>query len=359
MTPSAMAAPLSDPWTYAEPQDLGFDPGLGDKLEAGIRSGLLPGLHSVLVVRSGKIVLERYCEGEDENWGRPLGRVSFGPDTLHDLRSITKSVVSLLYGIALDRGVVPPPEAPLLAQFPEYPELAADPERAAIRIEHALTMTLGTEWNEWLPYTDPANSEIMMERAEDRYRFILERPVVNPPGERWVYNGGCTALIARLIVKGSGQTLAAFADQALFKPLGIETFEWRTGSDGIYSAASGLRLTPRAIARIGLLALAGGKWGDEQIVSADWLDRSFKPAIDTGEGLDYGRFWWLAKDYVPGLGEPKPWMAGFGNGGQRLWIMPAADLCAVVTAGKYYQPDDWVYPTRVWREIVLANLMKA
>ncbi|RUU03143.1 serine hydrolase, partial [Mesorhizobium sp. USDA-HM6] len=159
-------------------ESLGFDPAIHRKLIAGIESGLLRDLHMVLAARSGKIFLQHYAEGKDEEWGRPIGHVDFDAGTLHDLRSVTKSIVSLLYGIALDKGLVPPPEAPLLAQFPDYPDLAADPARAKIAIGHALTMTLGMEWDENRPYSDPLNSEIAMESAPDRYRFILERPVV-------------------------------------------------------------------------------------------------------------------------------------------------------------------------------------
>src|SRR5215471_9862000 len=191
---TAAAAPALSQ-SIAPPQDLGFADDLAEKLDAGVRSGLLRGLHSVVVVRSGRLVLERYFEGEDETWGRALGRVSFGPDTLHDLRSVTKSVVSLLYGIALDRGLVPAPDQNLLAQFPEYPDLAADPRRAAWAIANVLSMTLGTEWNEDLPYTDPRNGEIAMEIAPDRYRFVLDRPIAEPAGQRWHYNGGATALL--------------------------------------------------------------------------------------------------------------------------------------------------------------------
>jgi CubicO group peptidase (beta-lactamase class C family) len=353
---AAVAPALSQ--SIAPPQDLGFASDLAEKLDAGVRSGLLRGLHSVVVVRSGRPVLERYFEGEDDAWGRALGRVSFGPDTLHDLRSVTKSVVSLLYGIALDRGLVPAPDAPLLAQFPEYPDLAADPQRAPIKVLHALTMTMGLEWNEQVPYTDPANSEILMELAKDRYRFILEQPVVAAPGTRWTYSGGCPALLGRLIAKGSGKTLAEFARETLFADLGISTFEWAQGSDGVDSAASGLRLKPRDLARIGELVLANGKAGDRQTVPRAWLDASLRPAIPAEDGLDYGRMWFLGKDATPATKGPQLWIAGFGNGGQRLWIMPAAELTAVIMAGNYNRPGQWIAPVRVWREIVLANLLR-
>jgi CubicO group peptidase (beta-lactamase class C family) len=346
----------AEPWSIAKPEEAGFSPDLADKLDAGIRSGLLHNLHAVLVSRAGRLVLERYYAGVDEAWGRPLGTVAFGPETLHDLRSVTKSVVGLLFGIALDRDLVPPPEAPLLAQFPEYSDLADDPRRARLTIANALNMTLGTEWDEQRPYTDPANSEIAMENAPDRYRFILDRPFVAEPGARWIYSGGAVALLGRLIAKGSGTTLPEFARQALFAPLGISEFEWASGHDGVVSAASGLRLRPRDLLRIGALVLALGQWGEHRIVSRAWLDASFKPAIPTGDGLEYGRLWFLGDAPTPALAGPRRWMAGFGNGGQRLWLMPDADLAVAILAGKYNAPDAWVTPTRIWREILLANL---
>ena len=256
---------------------------ISERLDDAMRSGLVPEVHVVLVGRAGHILLERYFSGADESWGTPLGIVTFGPDTLHDLRSVTKSIVGLLYGIALDRGLVPPPDAPLLAQFPEYPDLAADSRRARLTVLNALNMTLGMEWDEQLPYTDPKNSEIAMERALDRYRFILDRPFVTVPGERWIYSGGAVALLGHLIAKGSGMTLPDFAHQALFVPLGIEAFEWAKGGDGVPSAASGLRLRPRDLLRIGEMLLAGGEWHGTRIVSRAWLDASFTPVIDVNE----------------------------------------------------------------------------
>jgi CubicO group peptidase (beta-lactamase class C family) len=359
MSPSISSSGSADSWPAVKPEEAGFAPDLAEKLDAGVRSGLLHGLHAVLVSRADALVLERYYEGADESWGRPLGRISFGPETLHDLRSVTKSVVGLLYGIALDRGQVPPPEASLLAQFPGYSDLAADPRRARITVAHALTMTLGNEWDEQRPYTDPANSEIAMEDAPDRYRFILERPIIAEAGTRWIYSGGAVALIGALIAKGSGKTLPEFASEVLFEPLGISAFEWATGRDGIASAASGLRLRPRDLLRIGALLLGQGEWGGRRVVSGAWLDASFTPAIPTGDGLEYGRLWYLGDAPVPAFSGSRRWVAGFGNGGQRLCLMPDARLAVVIFSGNYDAPDHWLTPTRIWREIVVANLRQA
>jgi CubicO group peptidase (beta-lactamase class C family) len=337
--------------------DMGFDRGMKRKLLAGIEAGLLRDLHAVLVSRDGKLVLEHYRDAPDESWGMPLGTVAFDAGTLHDLRSVTKSVVSLLYGIALDRGLVPPPEAPLMAQFPEYPDLVADPARAGLTIGHALTMTLGLEWDEYRSYADPLNSEIAMENAPDRYRFVLEQKVIHEPGRCWVYSGGATALVGAIIERGTGHRIEEFAREALFEPLGIARFEWMSGRDGVASPASGLRLSSRDLLRIGHLVLDGGLARDRRIVSQGWIETSLKPMVATGDGLSYGYFWFL--DEAPVLGAPKPWVAGFGNGGQRLWLMPALGIACVIYSGAYNALDAWVSPTRIWREIVLANLRSA
>jgi CubicO group peptidase (beta-lactamase class C family) len=348
----------TEPWAKAKPEEAGFSADLGRKLSAGIASGLLRGLHAVLVYRTGHLCLERYYEGVDEAWGRPLGHVRFARDTLHDLRSVTKSVVSLLYGIALERGLVPALDASLVAQFPEYPDLAADPARARLTIAQALTMTLGLEWDEDRPYTDPKNSEIAMERAADRNRFALDRPIVAEPGTRWIYSGGSVALIGTLISRGIGKTLDAFAREALFAPLGISCFEWARGEDGTPSAASGLRLAPRDLLKLGLLTLGKGAYQGRRIVSAEWIAQSFAPQIATGDGLNYGQLWFLGQTAPPAFNRPLAWAGGFGNGGQRLWVMPEADLALVIFSGHYNQPDSWVTPMRIWREIVVANLVK-
>lgn len=351
------AEPSSSSVSTAEA--LGFDPAIKRKLLAGIESGLLRDLHVVLAARSGSAFLEHYMQGNDEEWGRPLGQVAFDAGALHDLRSVTKSIVSLIYGIALDRGLVPPLEATLLAQFPEYADLAVDPARARITIGHALTMTLGMEWDENRPYSDPLNSEIAMELAPDRYRFVLDRPIIAEPGSRWIYSGGSVALIGAIIARGTGQTLPDFARDALFTPLGIEHFHWPGGNDGVASAASGLRLTAPDLLKIGQLLLRKGIWNGQRIVSEGWIAASFTPAISTPDGLGYGRLWFIGDAPAPAFEAPKPWYAGFGNGGQRLWLMPEADIAAVIYAGKYNAWDAWVTPTRVWREIILANLQRA
>src|SRR5215471_17132577 len=187
------------------------------------RDGRVVGLHTLLVSRGGKLLFEHYGRGDDESWGKPLGTIAFGPTVLHDLRSVSKSIVGMLYGIALADGKVPEPQAKLYDQFPEYADLARQPGRERITLAHVLSMSLGTEWDELtLPYGDPRNSEVAMELSPDRYRYVLARPLVGDPGVKWTYNGGCTALLGRLITKGTGDTLPDYARRVLFDPLDLD-----------------------------------------------------------------------------------------------------------------------------------------
>lgn len=319
------------------------------RLDETVGEGQVDGLHSVVVLHSGQVVLEHYGIGEDFSWGTSLGTVGFGPRTLHDVRSVTKSVTALLYGIALGDGLVPEPSMPLLASFPEYPELGADPERVRLVVEHALTMSLGMEWREEIPYDSPANAEIAMELAPDRYRFVLERPIVESPGARYSYNGGATALLGGLIARGTGGSLSDFAREALFTPLGIDSFEWMSGSDGVPSAASGLRLATRDLARIGELVLAGGEWDGRQVVPAGWLGEMLRPRLPIDWGGSYGYQWYSGET------NGHRWFGGMGNGGQRLTILPDLGLVVAIAAGNYDDPEQGRTPEAVLRRVVLGD----
>ncbi len=345
---SAASSARAQDWQVVTPEEAGFAPDLAAQLDAAFARGDLPNLHGVVLVRHGKLVLERYYSGLDESRGVPLGKVTFGPEVKHDLRSVTKSIVSLLYGIALGEGHVPAPDRPLLEHFPDHADLAADPARRAMTVAHALTMTLGTEWDESLPYTDPRNSETAMDRAPDRIRFILERPMIAEPASRWNYNGGATALLAHLIARNTDTPLMDYARAKLFQPLGIVDVVWSLGPDGVPAAASGLRLRPRDLAKIGQMVLDRGQWNGTQVVPEAWLAESFRRGLATGDGLDYGYQWWLSGREAEG----EAWIAGFGNGGQRLVIVPGLDVVVVVTAGNYNRLDAWKVPVAVMRDIL-------
>lgn len=346
-------------WQTMSPSDAGFVADLNGLFDAILAAGRLSNLHGVVALHGGRIFFERYLRGIDYHGGESLGEVSFEPDMPHDMRSVTKSVVGLLYGVALAGKRVPAPDQPLLAQFPEYPDLAKDPARARLTVANALTMTLGTEWNEsGVPYTDPANGETAMNSAPDRYRFVLDRPVIAPPGQVWMYNGGAVALVGKLIEKGTGQALPDFARSALFEPLGIDSTEWRRAKDGEANAASGLSLTPRDLARIGQMVLSDGKWNNRVVVPAEWLRASFKPAAMVFPGEDYGYLWRVGEigmRFRNGM-RGHHYVLAWGNGGQCLAVFPDIGVVVAITAGNYNQRDDRRMPDTLLREVFLSGL---
>lgn len=352
-------------WRPVSPAEAGFADDLETRLDRAVAEKRIWNLHSVIVVRNGRLVLERYFDGEDAARGKPLGVVSFKPDTLHDLRSASKSIVGLLYGIALAAGKVPPLERPLLHSFPEYADLFADPGRSRWTVHHVLSMTMGTDWEELsIPYTDPANSETAMDRSSDRYRYALSRPIVMEPGKRWTYNGGATALLGRIIATGTGKSLHEFAREILFDPLGIGPTDWFRGNHGELIAASGIRMTPRDLAKIGQLILRGGVWDDRVVVPAEWIARCTSSVVPIDEVREYGYHWYLGRIAFETPTAPRwnrsrlerYWSAA-GNGGQRLFAFPGLDLLVAVTAGNYDTPDQSVPPARVVREVVLPALL--
>ena len=360
-----MTSATGHDWLTISPSEAGFTSGLDRLLETAITENRVWNLHGVVVVRNGRLVLERYFEGNDNARGHPLGNVAFTADTLHDVRSVSKSIIGLLYGLALADGKVPPPGAPLFASFREYADLAADPARNRWTIGNLLTMTMGTDWDEVsVSYTDPTNSETAMDLAPDRYRFVLGQPLVMEPGKRWMYNGGAVALLARIIAKGTSTTLDAFSDETLFDPLGIGPTEWLTDYSGAPIAASGLRMTPRGLARIGSMMLNTGMWGVRCVVPAQWIERSTSPMVDVDEIHSYGYLWYSGRFAFTASTGPRwnrsrleRFWGAIGNGGQRLYVLPGLDLAVAITAGNYDAPDQWVSPARGMREVVLPSIL--
>ena len=153
-------------------------------------------MHAVLIERAGRLIYEEYFDGFDERWGTPLGPVKMTAETLHDLRSVTKSVVSALAGIALGASTLKSLDQPVIEWFPEYPELNTA-ERRRVTLAQVLNMTSGLQWNEEVPYNDPRNDEIRMTRDSQPLRYALSRPFANDPGSEFNYNGGLTQVWPR------------------------------------------------------------------------------------------------------------------------------------------------------------------
>lgn len=332
-------AALDDGWMIASPESVGLD---GARL-CGIAARLKEieaDVHSVVIVRRGRLVFEQYFAGYDEPWGQGGGRHEFDATTKHDLRSASKSVVSLLVGIAIDRKLIASADEPVVKFYPEYAD-DKSPGWDRITLRHLLTMSSGMQWDENRGWNDPKNDEPHLGAEADPIRYILSRPVAKPPDAVWVYNGGGTDLLGNILERVSGKPLEAFAREVLFQPLGISDVEWMNyPKNKKVAPAVGLRLRPRDAAKIGQLVLSRGSWGGKQVVAADWIEQSIKPrfqAIGYFSGLFfYGQQWWLGRS-ISGDTEVK-WIAAMGAGGQRIFIVPDRDLVVMTTSGLYFRP---------------------
>ena len=350
--PSSAPPALSDGWMTGTPEQVGINRHHLEQMTEAIRSHPDYNIHAVLIERDGRLVYEEYFSGTDERWGQRLGRVTFTRDTLHDLRSVTKSVVSALVGIANSSGAIPSLDAPLLDYFPEYKDLQV-PERRLITIRHALSMSAGLEWNEDIPYTDPKNDEIAMDLSPDPLRYVLGRPIVAAPGTVWKYSGGTTQVLGAILQRATKQPLADYARNVLFSPLGITQFEW-LGRGGP-SPASGLRLRPRDLAKFGSLYLHDGQWNGRQVIPREWVHESTRRHLTfPGNGSGgYGYQWWHACYATPSGKVEVP--TAVGNGTQRIFILRSRRAVVTVLAGRYndFSQDP---PQRLLLDFILPAL---
>jgi CubicO group peptidase (beta-lactamase class C family) len=331
-----LPAQIGDGWSFAAPADVGIDGAALCGIDKIVADWPQADVHAAIVVRHGKLIAERYYTGPDEHFNSSLvTTVHFTPETKHDLRSISKSVTSLLLGIALGEDKFPSLDTPVLDVLTKYADLRT-PEKERINFRHLLTMSAGLVWDESAkPYGDPANSWTHLRVAIDPIRYVLERPVAAVPGEVYAYNSGGTEVLAATLAKMTGRRLDNYAQEKLFGPLGITDFEWaELPVTGQPAASAGLRLRPRDTAKLGHLMLGAGVWEGRRVLPADWVAESMKPRIN-GFGLyQYGYQWWLGRSYV--RGREVTWTAGMGDGGQRLYVVPTLDLVVVVNSGLYH-----------------------
>ena len=333
-------ADRGDGWKTATADSAGVDSQKLLNLTRSLRAWPELGVHAVLIERNGQLIYEEYFDGFDERWGLPLGPVTMTAETKHDLRSVTKSVVSALVGIAQGEGAIKSLDDPVISWFPEYPELNT-PERRRVTLAHVLGMTSGFEWNEDVPYTDPRNDEIRMTRDPQPLRYALSRSFTHNPGDEFKYNGGLTQVIAAVLERATKTELEVYARTKLFEPLGITDVEWVGDLAGMPAAASGLRLRARDLAKIGSLFLHGGKWNNKQIIPARWVDLSTRrhfrfrprPGGDAGGEFGYSYFWWYnCYPSSAGLIEAR---SAVGNGQQRIFVLPGLNMVVTIFAGRY------------------------
>ncbi len=296
------------------------------------------GIHAVLIERGDQLIYEEYFDGFDERLGQSLGHMSMTRESLHDIRSASKSVVGALVGIAVAEKAIPSLDAPVVDWFPEYPDLKND-KRHRMTLRHFITMTSGLEWNESLPYSNPNNDAIRMTHEILPLRYVLSRPMAKSPGSEFNYNSGLAEAAAAVVERATKTSLNDYARIKLFEPLGISHYEWVGNLAGKPEAASGLRLRARDFAKFASLYLHGGLWQGTQVLPHDWVEvstrRSFRfPSAGSEEGESgYGYFWWyFCYPTKAGLVEVR---TAFGNGQQWAFVMPGLDMLVIIMGGRY------------------------
>ena len=307
-------------WSVASPSELDVDPEPLERLRVDLRAGVLQNMHSVVLIKDGRLVFEEYVNGYDR-------------DRLQYTASISKSVGSLLFGIAIDRGLLPSLDDGILDMtlaelLPEYRSvIEQDPRKASVTLHHVLSMTAGLQWDEEShPYSDPRNDWNRASHSDDPVRFVLECPVEAEPGSVFEYNGGLSIILSYLIERESNLKADEFAEGALFGPLGISDLRWERLQSGLTDTDGGLHMRPRDMARIGQMTLDGGVWHGVSVISQDWVEASTRAYIENDNSPDYGYQWWCGDFHHHGKTDFS-YLAS-GHGGQTIFVFP--DLRAVV-----------------------------
>jgi CubicO group peptidase (beta-lactamase class C family) len=240
----------NDGWDTAHLNTENINFNLIKELFDRINDNTYKNIHSVLLAKNGKLVVEEYFSGKNSDGQYQ----TFKLDTLHEMHSATKSVNSILIGIALDQHLITGVDEKVSAFFPGYADIFTNKEKDEIRLKHLLTMTAGLSWDEWTyPYTDPRNDAAGMASTSDFFRYVLEKPIATMPGTKFVYSSGISLTLGEIIHKVSGVHADKFADHYLFKPLGITEFYWGKAPNGTVNTLGGLALRPRDMAKIGYL----------------------------------------------------------------------------------------------------------
>lgn len=276
------------------------------------------GVHSVAVIRNGYLVAEAYNASTQE-------------DVVQDNKSVTKSITSALVGIALsERKLISVDQK--LADF--FPEMANDPLKSKMTIQHVLSMTSGMAWD-----NTNENSSTEMMYAPDWVQYILDRPGYVEPGSLFHYSNGDAHLVSALLHKVTGESMLEYAKSRLFGPLGITDVSWNDDPQGRTIGAWALALTLRDMAKIGYLYLKEGEWDGQTIIPKTWIRDSLQKRVtlnySNGTQGGYGLYWWsktLAKGIIRGSKKPYNLYYASGSGGRRIFVIPELELVVAATA---------------------------
>lgn len=347
----------SDVYQYRPPLDLRDGIPVGDisrsplgvetaeRIVRGVVDGTWNDVHGMLLYVGGKLVLEEYFYG-------------YGPDRPHQLRSATKSFVSALAGVAIDRGALRGADEPVVPRL-SYASLAnPDPRKSAMTLGNLLTMRSGLACDDHDGRSPGRETEIYL--TPDWVKATLDLPVISDPGSTAHYCSGGVAVVGRVVERAVSTTLPEFAQANLFGPLGIprSNWQWNYTLTNANAEFAQLHLRPRDMLKFGLMYADSGRWHGRQVLSAPWVAASLAPQAQLEE-TGYGYFWWRPwlRVAMPGGDERVYLHAAQGNGGQKIYIVPELNLVAVFTGGDYNSGGS--PPNKIMATVVLPRLLGA
>jgi CubicO group peptidase (beta-lactamase class C family) len=298
-------------WQTSTPEEQGMD----SELLAQAMDSLMEssGVHSVLVIRHGYVVLDAYFD-------------PFTEGSLHDLASVTKSFTATLIGVAINQGYIESVQQPVLSFFPERDIANIDANKEAMTLEDLLTMQSGLDCVGIGEHT-----LYQMAESPDWVQFALDLPMAQKPGTHYVYCGPNTHLLSAVIQEATGMSALEFAQQQLFGPLGISDVIWPSDPQGVTVGWGDLRMAPHDMAKLGYLYLHDGVWDGQRLLPEGWVQAATTPYTRTTGLEQYGYSWWLPE---PGI------YHAMGNGGQYIYVVPDQDLVVVATQGGTFESQE-------------------
>lgn len=298
-------------WTSVKPESQNMDSEILEAMIANLNSSGLD-MDALIVVRNGYIVVEQY-------WGY------YSEMATHHLYSVTKSVTSTLIGIAIKEGFIESVDEPVLDFFSDRTIQNLDSRKESMTIRDLLTMTPGSDWNEHnCSYSDPDNMYNQMFWSPDPVQFFLDLPMRHEPGTHWVYSTGASHILSAIITETTGMSALSFAREYLFDRINGTNGAWNADPQGISTGGTQLWLTPRTMARLGLLLLKNGTWKGDEIVTAEFAEDATSPLVGGAYEYDYGYQWWI--DVPNGL------FMAIGSNGQYIIVSREYNVVVAITA---------------------------
>lgn len=321
-----------------------------DAVTAEIKVGNFKQITSVLVARHGKVLYEQYFDEQ-------------GADGLRNTRSVTKTVGGMLVGAAIERKLLKI-DSPVLPFFRDkMPVAHPDPRKGRITVEDLLTMSSMLECDDGNQFS--RGNEERMYLVEDWTRFFLDLPIrgfadwspppaKQPYGRAFSYCTAGTTLLAPLLERATKRSVPDFADEVLFKPLGITQVKWQMQPLGSAMTGGGLGLRTQDLWKLGQLYLNGGKWEGKQVLPQAWVERSIKPHAQAREGVDYGYLWWLQPFSVGDKTVATYAMSGMG--GNKVYVLPEWDTVVVITTTNFRVPGPHPLTEKLLTTLILPAL---